>query len=83
MTPAPQQQGVRVVSKDTATKVSQMLEEVVGPHGTGLKAKIDGYRVAGKTGTADRYDPRSAATAASPPRSSGMRRRTTRSTSSP
>ena len=46
-----------MVSKDTATKVSQMLEEVVGPHGTGLKAKIDGYRVAGKTGTADRYDP--------------------------
>jgi len=56
VTPAAQQQGVRVVSKDTATKVSQMLEEVVGPHGTGLKAKIDGYRVAGKTGTADRYD---------------------------
>jgi cell division protein FtsI (penicillin-binding protein 3) len=51
-----QPQGTRVVSKDTATKVSQMLEEVVGPHGTGLKAKIDGYRVAGKTGTADRYD---------------------------
>jgi cell division protein FtsI (penicillin-binding protein 3) len=57
VTPAAQPQGVRVVSKDTATKVSQMLEEVVGPHGTGLKAKIDGYRVSGKTGTADRYDP--------------------------
>lgn len=57
LTLAPQPQGVRVVSKDTATKVSQMLEEVVGPNGTGKKAKIDGYRVAGKTGTADRYDP--------------------------
>jgi cell division protein FtsI (penicillin-binding protein 3) len=57
VTQATQPQGVRVVSKDTATKVSQMLEEVVGPNGTGKKAKIDGYRVAGKTGTADRYDP--------------------------
>ncbi len=49
-------QGQRVVSKDTAGKVTSMLEEVVGPHGTAPKAKIDGYRVAGKTGTADRYD---------------------------
>lgn len=57
VTPAAQPQGIRVVSKDTATKMSQMLEEVVGPHGTAPKAKIDGYRVAGKTGTADRYDP--------------------------
>ncbi len=57
VTPAAPQQGIRVVSKDTATKMSQMLEEVVGPHGTAPKAKIDGYRVAGKTGTANRYDP--------------------------
>ena len=57
VTPAAQPQGIRVVSKDTATQVSQMLEEVVGPHGTAPKAKIDGYRVAGKTGTANRYDP--------------------------
>ena len=32
---AEQQQGVRVVSKDTATNVSRMLEGVVGPDGTG------------------------------------------------
>ena len=57
VTQAPQPQGVRVVSSQTATQVSQMLEEVVGPHGTAPKAKIDGYRVAGKTGTANRYDP--------------------------
>jgi len=57
VTTAAQPQGIRVVSKDTATQVTQMLEEVVGPHGTAPKAKIDGYRVAGKTGTANRYDP--------------------------
>ncbi|GAA1905401.1 peptidoglycan D,D-transpeptidase FtsI family protein [Lapillicoccus jejuensis] len=57
VTQAPQPQGVRVVSQQTATQMSQMLEEVVGPHGTAPKAKIDGYRVAGKTGTANRYDP--------------------------
>lgn len=56
VTPATAPQGERVVSTDTAAKVSQMLEEVVGPGGTAPKAKIDGYRVAGKTGTANRYD---------------------------
>jgi cell division protein FtsI (penicillin-binding protein 3) len=35
-----------------------MLEGVVGKEGTAPEAKIDGYRVAGKTGTADRYDAR-------------------------
>ncbi len=57
VTPTPQRQGTRVVSQQTATQVSQMLEEVVGPNGTAPKAKIEGYRVAGKTGTANRYDP--------------------------
>lgn len=47
---------VRVVSTDTATKLSRMLEEVTGPDGTARDARIKGYRVAGKTGTADRYD---------------------------
>jgi cell division protein FtsI (penicillin-binding protein 3) len=52
-----QPQGVRVVSNGTAHQVSQMLEGVVSEEGTAPKAKIDGYRVAGKTGTADRINP--------------------------
>ncbi len=43
----------RVVSADTAATVRSMLEEAVqGEQGTGGMAQIDGYRVAGKTGTA-------------------------------
>ncbi len=46
----------RVVSEHTATDLSKMLEGVVGPDGTAKEAQIPGYRVAGKTGTADYYD---------------------------
>ncbi len=45
-------EGEQVVSEDTAAAVKRMLEEVVRPGGTGTKAAIVGYRVAGKTGTA-------------------------------
>ena len=45
----------QVLSEDTATAVRRMLEEVVRPGGTGTKAAIDGYRVAGKTGTAWKF----------------------------
>ena len=44
------------MSQDTAVKLSRMLEEVTGKDGTAMAARIKGYRVAGKTGTADRYD---------------------------
>jgi cell division protein FtsI (penicillin-binding protein 3) len=44
--------GERIVSNDTANAVRRMLEEVVRPGGTGTKASVDGYRIAGKTGTA-------------------------------
>jgi cell division protein FtsI (penicillin-binding protein 3) len=54
----PQPQGVRVVSSAVARELRQMLEGVVSGEGTAPQAKVPGYRVAGKTGTADRYDPR-------------------------
>jgi cell division protein FtsI (penicillin-binding protein 3) len=47
----------RVVSPLTAQEVRQMLETVVSDQGTAPKAAIAGYRVAGKTGTANRVDP--------------------------
>ena len=47
--------GNQVISEDTATAVRRMLEEVVRPGGTGTKAAVDGYRVAGKTGTAWKF----------------------------
>ena len=43
---------MQAISSDTASAVKRMLEEVVGPGGTGSKAALTGYRVAGKTGTA-------------------------------
>ncbi len=45
----------RILSVDTATAVRDMLEEVVRPGGTGTKAAVDGYRIAGKTGTAWKF----------------------------
>ncbi|MFI9805220.1 peptidoglycan D,D-transpeptidase FtsI family protein [Streptomyces sp. NPDC052301] len=57
-TPAPKPEQSRVVSAKTAKAVAQMLESVVDDEqGTGIKARIPGYRVAGKTGTANRVDP--------------------------
>lgn len=41
----------RILSAETASAVRQMMEEVVRPGGTGTKAAVAGYRVAGKTGT--------------------------------
>lgn len=54
-TPSPPA-GVRVVSPQVAEQVRTMLEGVVSKDGTAPEARIEGYRVAGKTGTADRYD---------------------------
>lgn len=41
----------RVFSKKTAKKVREMLEHVIKKDGTAYQARVDGYRVAGKTGT--------------------------------
>ena len=43
--------GERVLKSKTVKQVRTMLEAVVSAEGTGFKARIAGYRVAGKTGT--------------------------------
>lgn len=47
----------RVISEETAERLQLMLEAVTSDEGTAPEARIDGYRVAGKTGTANRIDP--------------------------
>lgn len=44
--------GESIVSKRTADALRAMLEEAVGPEGTAPAARVAGYRVGGKTGTA-------------------------------
>lgn len=53
---APTADGKRVVSESTARQMIEMMEGVVQETGTAPIANIPGYRVAGKTGTAHRYD---------------------------
>ncbi|NYJ07731.1 peptidoglycan D,D-transpeptidase FtsI family protein [Petropleomorpha daqingensis] len=49
--------GTRVISEHTASQMTYMLESVVSRHGTAPTAAIDGFLVAGKTGTAQRANP--------------------------
>jgi cell division protein FtsI (penicillin-binding protein 3) len=55
--PTPASSSHRVISAQTATTIRSMLESVVEPGGTAPLAAVPGYRVGGKTGTAQRYDP--------------------------
>jgi cell division protein FtsI/penicillin-binding protein 2 len=54
--PAAKPQGHRILSEATAASLRRMLEGVLGPGGTASGASIDGYVMAGKTGTAEKPD---------------------------
>lgn len=55
-TPAAVNKTTRVLSDKTAIDMRAMMESVVSKNGTAPTAAISGYRVAGKTGTAERYN---------------------------
>lgn len=48
----------RVVDEETAREVGDALREVVSERGTAIQARISGFPVAGKTGTAQRVSPK-------------------------
>ena len=48
--------GRRVISAETARALREMLEMAVQPGGTAPRARVMGYRVAGKTGTAHKQE---------------------------
>ena len=50
-------EAVRVMSAETAESVRDMMEQVVQPGATGSAAGVDGYRIAGKTGTSWKFAP--------------------------
>ncbi len=56
-TPSAARDQVQVISPTSATELRLMMESVVSAGGTAPEAAIPGYRVAGKTGTAQRVDP--------------------------
>jgi cell division protein FtsI (penicillin-binding protein 3) len=57
VTATQQPKGIKVIDPSTSRTLRTMLESVTMPGGTGVKAAVPGYRVAGKTGTAQQPDP--------------------------
>ncbi len=56
--PIKREQGVQVISKDTSNKVKLMLTAVTYDGGTGVNARVPGFQVGGKTGTAQKANPK-------------------------
>ena len=52
--PVPEPAGKRIISTTVAHQVAGMLEGVTSAGGTAAEIQIDGYRLAGKTGTANK-----------------------------
>ena len=55
-TPSAKRASIQVISAKTASELRLMMESVVSAQGTAPEAAIPGYRVAGKTGTAQRIN---------------------------
>jgi cell division protein FtsI/penicillin-binding protein 2 len=53
----PEPKGRRVISGRTAASLRHMLEGAFAPGGTASEVSIPGYKLAGKTGTANKIDP--------------------------
>ena len=55
-----QHEPMQVIRPETAATLRRLMEGVIlSPHGTGKTARLDGWTVAGKTGTAQKIDPSS------------------------
>ncbi|MBV7296227.1 penicillin-binding protein 2 [Corynebacterium sp. TAE3-ERU12] len=67
VTRAERPEGIRVMSPETARTVREMFQAVVQSDptgvqmGTGTEAAVEGYQIAGKTGTAQKVDPNTGA----------------------